>query len=197
MYTKAFSAIAVSLAFVAPMAHAQQQHQNATTCQTGSQNCEKAIQGTNQQGTPQPQGNTQSNRTQSGTASHEQNSNQSGHSTQTQSNSTQQRTSSQGQSSAPHQDSTPAQNTVKRPEVQSNNSHAATPTRQVAQNQQHAPKVGDSGRNGRVYQRAENSRFAAPPKGQQYRVVNDNLVLVDEKTLTVVTVLGLLSTLTN
>lgn len=59
-----------------------------------------------------------------------------------------------------------------------------------------APKPGASGRDGHPFQQAAKSRFPAPPKGQQYRVVQDNLVLVDSKTMTIVKVLGLLDTLT-
>lgn len=70
----------------------------------------------------------------------------------------------------------------------------ATPAQVVPP--KHAPKPGASGRDGHPFQRAANSRFPAPPKGQQYRVVQDNLVLVDSKTMTIVKVLGLLDTLT-
>lgn len=60
-----------------------------------------------------------------------------------------------------------------------------------------APKIGASGRQGKPFQRTSDSRFAAPPKGQDYRVVNDHLVLVNKDTLKIVTVVGLLSTLLN
>lgn len=60
-----------------------------------------------------------------------------------------------------------------------------------------APKIGASGRQGQPFQRQADSRFAAPPRGQDYRVVNDHLVLVDKNTLKIVTVIGLLSTLMN
>ncbi|AMY67367.1 hypothetical protein [Frigidibacter mobilis] len=65
-----------------------------------------------------------------------------------------------------------------------------TPATRVA-----APQAGDSGKGGRPYQRARDSRFREPPRGQEYRVVNDHLVLVDSRTSKVVTVLGLLDTL--
>jgi len=58
-----------------------------------------------------------------------------------------------------------------------------------------SPRAGDNGKNGRPYQRAKNSRFKEPPRGQEYRVVNDHLVLVDSRTSKVVSVLGLLDTL--
>ncbi|UFM67444.1 DUF1236 domain-containing protein (plasmid) [Paracoccus sp. MA] len=60
----------------------------------------------------------------------------------------------------------------------------------------HAPegrkalRVGDSIRDGRPFQRAANSRFAAPPRGQEYRVVHDQVVLVDQKTKRIVQILG-------
>ncbi len=59
------------------------------------------------------------------------------------------------------------------------------------------PKIGDSGHKGQPSRQAGNSRFKAPPRGQEYRVVNDRLVLVDKDTLKIVAVLGLLSALTN
>ncbi|MDP3339230.1 hypothetical protein [Frigidibacter sp.] len=58
-----------------------------------------------------------------------------------------------------------------------------------------SPRAGDNGKNGRPYQRAKGSRFKEPPRGQEYRVVNDHLVLVDNRTSKVVSVLGLLDTL--
>ncbi len=60
----------------------------------------------------------------------------------------------------------------------------------------HAPdgrkalRVGDSIRDGRPFQRAANSRFAAPPRGQEYRVVHDQVVLVDQKTKRIAQILG-------
>lgn len=59
-----------------------------------------------------------------------------------------------------------------------------------------APRAGDSARAGKPFQRAAASRFKAPPRGQEYRVVGDHLVLADQKTLQVITVLGLVSALT-
>ncbi|WP_313352311.1 hypothetical protein [Paracoccus sp. (in: a-proteobacteria)] len=55
------------------------------------------------------------------------------------------------------------------------------------------PAIGQSAANAKPFQRAQNSRFASPPRGQEYRVLNDHLVLVDQKTLEVVAVVGLLS----
>lgn len=60
---------------------------------------------------------------------------------------------------------------------------------------QTAPRKGVSARHAGRFDRAQNSRFKAPPRGQEYRVMNDHLVLVDSRTLQVVTVLGLLNTL--
>lgn len=59
-----------------------------------------------------------------------------------------------------------------------------------------APHAGASARNGQPFQRAPGSRFAAPPRGQEYRVVNEHLVLVDSRSQNIVTVLGLLNSLT-
>lgn len=58
-----------------------------------------------------------------------------------------------------------------------------------------APRAGESGKHGQRFERAGSSRFKAPPRGQEYRVINEHLVLVDSNTLKVVTVLGLLNTL--
>jgi|GEM_PF-5479295 len=74
--------------------------------------------------------------------------------------------------------------------------HAARP--QPPKPQAHAPRpprVGEHLRNARPFQRAPGSRFRAPPRGQEYRVANDHLVLVNSKTLQVVAVVGLLSSL--
>lgn len=60
-----------------------------------------------------------------------------------------------------------------------------------------APRIGDNGRGGQVFHRAHNSRFKVPPRGQEYRVINEHLVLVDSKTLRIITVVGLLSILLN
>lgn len=58
------------------------------------------------------------------------------------------------------------------------------------------PKAGASARGGQPFQRAAGSRISAPPRGQEYRVVNEHLVLVDSRSQNIVTVLGLLSNLT-
>lgn len=58
-----------------------------------------------------------------------------------------------------------------------------------------APKVGQSAKAGQSYQRSTNSRLSAPPKGQEYRVVNDEIVLADTKTKKIVKVLGPRATL--
>ena len=57
------------------------------------------------------------------------------------------------------------------------------------------PQVSDSGAKGAPFKQAGNSRFKTPPKGQEYRVVNERLVLVDKQTMQIVTVVGLLSAL--
>lgn len=53
-----------------------------------------------------------------------------------------------------------------------------------------ALRLGDSARDGRAFQRAGNSRYAPAPRGQEYRVVRDQLVLVDQKTKRIVSILG-------
>lgn len=59
------------------------------------------------------------------------------------------------------------------------------------------PRIGDNARRGQRFERTTNSRFAAPPRGQEYRVVDGTLVRVDSKTLQIVAVVGLLSALLN
>ncbi len=60
-----------------------------------------------------------------------------------------------------------------------------------------APHVGDSARKGALFQQAKNSRLPAPPAHQHYRVVDNTVVRVDDGTLKVVAVVGLLSTILN
>ena len=57
------------------------------------------------------------------------------------------------------------------------------------------PEIGQPGNNGMPFTPAKNSRFKKPPHGQEYRVMNDYLVLVNSKTLNIVSVLGLLESL--
>lgn len=59
-----------------------------------------------------------------------------------------------------------------------------------------APKVGDSAKSGQSFQRAKNSRVAAPDSAHEYRVVNSSLVLVNRKSLKIEKVLGPLSQFT-
>ena len=57
------------------------------------------------------------------------------------------------------------------------------------------PRIGQRAHNAREFTRQQRSRFKAPPRGQEYRVMNDHLVLVDQRSLQVMSVVGLLSTL--
>lgn len=59
-----------------------------------------------------------------------------------------------------------------------------------------APKVGDSAKGGQAFQRASNSRVAAPDSAHEYRVVNSSLVLVNRKSLKIEKVLGPVSQFT-
>lgn len=79
---------------------------------------------------------------------------------------------------------------------QARNEPQARPA-EPAPSRPNTPRVGEPARNGQPFMRAGNSRFKAPPRGQEYRVVNEHLVLVDSQTLRIVTVLGLLRNLTN
>ncbi|RWR34061.1 hypothetical protein D2T29_03955 [Sinirhodobacter populi] len=56
---------------------------------------------------------------------------------------------------------------------------------------QTAPRVGDSARKAPPLQQAKNSRLPAPPKNQHYRVLDDRVVRVDDKTMKVVAVIGM------
>lgn len=62
---------------------------------------------------------------------------------------------------------------------------------------QKAPAVGESARRGAVVQQAKHSRLPAPPSHQHYRVVDDKIVRVDDKTLAIVAIVGLASSLLN
>lgn len=53
-----------------------------------------------------------------------------------------------------------------------------------------ALRLGDSGREGRPFQRSGNSRYEPAPRGQEYRVIRDQLVLVDQKSKRIVSILG-------
>ncbi|RRH74708.1 hypothetical protein [Falsigemmobacter faecalis] len=58
-----------------------------------------------------------------------------------------------------------------------------------------APRIGEYLREARPFRPTPGPRFRAPPRGQEYRVANDHLVLVNSRTLQVVAVVGLLSAL--
>ncbi|WP_171060923.1 hypothetical protein [Poseidonocella sp. HB161398] len=59
------------------------------------------------------------------------------------------------------------------------------------------PKVGDSARNGKAVPQAGHPKLKSPPKGQEYRELDGRVVLVDSKTLNVLTIVGLASALLN
>ncbi|HEY0213439.1 MAG TPA: hypothetical protein VGC40_07620 [Paenirhodobacter sp.] len=54
-----------------------------------------------------------------------------------------------------------------------------------------APHVGDSARKASTLQQAKNSRLPTLPKNQHYRIMDDRVVRVDDKTMKVVAILGL------
>lgn len=58
-----------------------------------------------------------------------------------------------------------------------------------------APHVGERARGGQPFHQAENSRLPRPPRGQEYRVINDHVVRIDSKTLEIIAVVGLLGAL--
>ena len=59
-----------------------------------------------------------------------------------------------------------------------------------------APRVGQQApRGSRVYQPPRHARLQPPPRGQEYRVHDGKVMLVDSRTAKVIAVLGLLSML--
>ncbi|MTH77861.1 hypothetical protein [Paracoccus aestuariivivens] len=55
---------------------------------------------------------------------------------------------------------------------------------------QHQLRVGDSGRDGKLYKPGQHSRIGDAPHGKEYRVVRDKLVLVNKKDGRIVEILG-------
>lgn len=52
------------------------------------------------------------------------------------------------------------------------------------------PRAGDSARRAPMLQQAKASRLPKPPKGQHYRIMDDRVVRVDDRSKKVVAVLG-------
>lgn len=59
------------------------------------------------------------------------------------------------------------------------------------------PELGSSARRAPVFQQAEHSRLPPPPAHQHYRVIDGTIVRVDDTTLQVVAIVGLLSAILN
>lgn len=59
------------------------------------------------------------------------------------------------------------------------------------------PELGASARRAPVFQQAEHSRLPPPPAHQHYRVIDGTIVRVDDTTLQVVAIVGLLSAILN
>jgi len=59
------------------------------------------------------------------------------------------------------------------------------------------PEIGSSARRAPVFQQAEHSRLPPPPAHQHYRVVDGTIVRVDDSTLQVVAIVGLLGAILN
>ncbi|QDA35832.1 hypothetical protein E4191_16870 (plasmid) [Paracoccus liaowanqingii] len=77
-------------------------------------------------------------------------------------------------------------------------SHQGRQRQDVSQrNEPSTPRTGESGKQGQPFNQASESGFDRPPQGQEYRVVNDHLVLVDTSKFRIVKVLGLLNNLTD
>ncbi len=91
-----------------------------------------------------------------------------------------------------------AQATQKQTQGKSAKSAAKSTDKQKASSQKaNAPKVGASAGKATSFRQGKSSRFPNPSQGQEYRVMNDHLVLVDKQSSKIVKVLGLLSTLVN
>jgi len=68
---------------------------------------------------------------------------------------------------------------------------------QVRATERHrAPAVGDYARRAPLFKQSKNSRLPPPPPHQHYRVIDGMLVRVDDTTLRVMAVVGLLDALT-
>lgn len=83
-----------------------------------------------------------------------------------------------------------------RGETRKNRNHGSQ-QRPHQQAKSNGPKVGGNGKSGRPFQQAQNSRFPKPPHGQEYRVIDNNLVRIDKNTLKIVAVLGIMEALMN
>lgn len=76
------------------------------------------------------------------------------------------------------------------PERSRHDQQSRKEVRQSRGDERRAPRIGDDAREGQAYLRGKDSRLAAPPRGQEYRVLRDQIVLVDQKTKRIVNVVG-------
>jgi hypothetical protein len=65
---------------------------------------------------------------------------------------------------------------------------------QIAQ-KPHTPRIGQSAQQSQRFEPAATSRFKAPPKGQEYRVIDGTLVVVKSNSLEILAVIGGLNAL--
>ena len=72
--------------------------------------------------------------------------------------------------------------------------HAPPPGQQHAGHRK-PPRIGTSAQGAQPFMPAPDSRFGPLPRGQEYRVADEHLVLVDSQTLRIVSVVGLLAAL--
>ncbi len=73
----------------------------------------------------------------------------------------------------------------------------AQPQAKAQKSAQKGPVVGGNAKGGAVVQQAKKSRLPTPPAHQHYRVVDDQIVRVDDTTLAIVAIVGLASSLLN
>lgn len=58
------------------------------------------------------------------------------------------------------------------------------------------PRIGDHARGGKVFQHSKYKKVKAPPRGQEYRIIDDRVVLVNKDTLRIIAIIGMVSALT-
>lgn len=95
----------------------------------------------------------------------------------------------------PAQKAQPAQKSQKAQTTQK--AQPAQKSAQKSPQKAKGPAIGDGARNAALFQQAKNSRLPAPPAHQHYRVLDGTVVRVDDSTLKVVAVVGLLSAILN
>lgn len=80
--------------------------------------------------------------------------------------------------------------------VQHHHHHHATPGRRAAPQPMHrGARAGHSARHAQVWHHGPRYRVGPPPRGQHYRVIDNQVVRVDNNTLQIIAITGLLTAL--